>query len=196
MEVRPFRNSGIRIGEKMSELALTEEEFRKLIEEKDSDAWTRLVKKYLRYVMRIVLPIVNFDYHHAEDVSQLVFIELFKSLGTLDDLSKFKPFLARIAVRTALKFKKRLKRAGRPPPQWMEDSKGAIEREAREEPEEWRRLRRCIERLPPKQREVINLFYFAELSYKETAVAMKTSPNNVLQLLFKARRRLKSLMEE
>jgi len=180
----------------MSELDLTEEEFRKLIEEKAPDAWTRLVKKSLRYVMRIVLPIINFDYHYAEDVSQLVFIELLKSLGTLDDLSKFKPFLARIAVRAALKFKKRLERAGMSPPQWMEDSKGTVEREAREEPEECRRLRRCIEMLPPRQREVINLFYFAELSYKETAVAMKTSPNNVLQLLFKARRRLKGFMEE
>ena len=175
----------------MSDWVLTEEEFRKLTVEKDPEAWTRLVKKFLPYIMTIAISIVCRDFHYAEDVSQLVFLELFKSLHTLKKLSGFKAFLARITVRIACKFKKRIERTKEPPPLSMQHSEGGLEAE---EPEEWGRLRSCIERLPPRQREAINLFYFAELSYEETAEAMKTSPNNVLQLLFKSRKRLKGLM--
>ena len=62
--------------------------------------------------------------------------------------------------------------------------------------EEYRSLYRAIELLPDTQREIITLFYFSNLSVKDIAGIIGKSEINVKVQLFRARERLKNLMED
>lgn len=49
--------------------------------------------------------------------------------------------------------------------------------------------------LPGRQREILDLFYFSEMSIKEIALLMKLTPENVRVLAFRAKKTLKEYME-
>ena len=71
------------------------------------------------------------------------------------------------------------------------DEADAASRSARVPPEE---LRRAIERLPESERTPLLLFHFRRLSHKEIASVMGISALAVTMRLFKARRKLRTML--
>jgi RNA polymerase sigma-70 factor (ECF subfamily) len=67
----------------------------------DTRAFTGIVHKYQRMVLTIVLKIVE-NREDAEDITQEVFIKVFKSLEQFKEESEFSTWLYRIAYNTTL----------------------------------------------------------------------------------------------
>lgn len=57
-------------------------------------------------------------------------------------------------------------------------------------------VRDLVERLPPRDRRAVALFYYADLSLVEVAQAMQTSPSEVKSRLYRARRRMARLWRD
>ncbi|MEG2017239.1 MAG: sigma-70 family RNA polymerase sigma factor [Clostridium sp.] len=62
--------------------------------------------------------------------------------------------------------------------------------------EERRKLYVAILALPPSSMEVVMLFYFCNMSLKDIAENLNMNPGAVRTLLFRARQKLKTLLEE
>ena len=50
-------------------------------------------------------------------------------------------------------------------------------------------------KLPDRQREILELFYFSEMSMKQIAEIMKLTPQNVRVLAYRAKKQLREDME-
>lgn len=50
-------------------------------------------------------------------------------------------------------------------------------------------------KLPDRQREILELFYFSELSIKEIAEIMRLTSQNVRVLAYRAKKKLREYME-
>lgn len=56
-------------------------------------------------------------------------------------------------------------------------------------------LYEAILKLPDRQREILELFYFSEMSMKQIAEIMKLTPQNVRVLAYRAKKQLREYME-
>ncbi len=62
--------------------------------------------------------------------------------------------------------------------------------------EKHRLLYQALGTLEPRRREVLELMYFSGLAQKEIAAVLRTSPENVRTLAYRAKRELRRYMEE
>ena len=134
----------------------------------DEGAFVDLMRAHYAFVYAVVIGIVN-NPQDAEEIVQDTFLNAYRGLPDLEDTKKFKNWLAKIARNRALN---RL-REGRIdtvsinevgeqalPPSDAPDEK-LILREQRE------LIRRAIETLSPKEREVARSYYLEGSSYDE-----------------------------
>ena len=61
--------------------------------------------------------------------------------------------------------------------------------------EQKKMLYEAILKLPDRQREILELFYFSEMSMKQIAEIMKLTPQNVRVLAYRAKKQLREYME-
>jgi len=131
-----------------------------------------LVKRYEAKMMRYARKFL-FGYEDAEDLVQNVFIKAFVNIQSFDISLKFSSWLYRIAHN---EFINALKKKKREPvsffsidtllPSFVSEEtadKDALKRETKE------LVDRYLNKLKPKYRELLVLYYFEELSYKEIA---------------------------
>ncbi len=124
------------------------------------------------YIRRLVV-----GHHDSEDVTQEVFVRIFRGLPHFKGGSSLTTWVYRIATNEALRWLKRnrsrggeflqaCKVAGRPqePHINFEDMEAVV-------------LQRAITSLPPKQRVVFNLCYYDELSYEQVATIVGGRPS-------------------
>lgn len=129
------------------------------------------------------------DFALAEDIVSNAF---YKALISHDDTATFRYWLLRVcknAVVDAASKKKRIVKL-------TEDIADGYD--AAEEfilSDEYRALYRAIELLSDEYRETITLFYFEELSVREIALLTEKTEENVKVILYRARKKLKALLE-
>src|SRR5205823_14049084 len=117
----------------------------------------------------------------AEDLAQETLLRGYRALGTLADHEKFGSWLCGIALRACLDWLKARERATVPfsvlsnNHQLDEDRQPPIEDRV-EEQEECRRLMREVERLPMIYRQVLMLYYYQDLTYRELAELLGITP--------------------
>ena len=136
----------------------------------------------------------------AADITQDAFIRAYQALDSFRLDKPLAPWLCRIAINLALN---RLKR--QQPALSLDDEAGSLSRELPDlsaEPqsrllqsERQRLLHQAILALPPEQRVVIELRHFQEQSYEEIAAGLDISLANVKSRLFRARQRLRQVLE-
>ena len=134
----------------------------------DRSAFDVLVRRHQKGVWRIVRRYVKRD-ADAADVTQQVFVRAFKGLATFRGAATVRSWLYRIAINCALSWIRDHRREQ--PAEIAEDSLSAMPvapgRIA--ETQDGLRLRAAIAQLPPKQKLVLELRVFDELSFKEVA---------------------------
>jgi RNA polymerase sigma-70 factor (ECF subfamily) len=172
--------------------------------EGEVNAFERLLKKYEQRVLGIVKKHV--PYREAEETSQDVFVKAFQALPRFKHTDKFEAWIARIAIRTCCDFWRKQYRSREVPiedlsekhRQWLE---GALadqsleafgERDSQKEAEEI--LDWALNRLPVKERMVLELSYLEGLSGKEAADLMGCSLANVKIRSFRARKKLEKML--
>jgi RNA polymerase sigma-70 factor (ECF subfamily) len=168
----------------------------------DRQAFGTLVERYQQAVYRIVYRLVG-SVQEAEDLTQEAFISCYRHLNRYDASRPFTPWLYRIAANLAVSRLRHLQRLLRFT--WEQCFYSTFENiaaAAGKEPEnqytaqETRQaLLLDLNQLNPKDRAVITLRYFEELSYQEIAFILQTRPNTVEVRLHRARKKLRLIME-
>lgn len=143
----------------------------------------------------------------ADDLSQEVFIEVYRSIHKFNLESKISTWIYRIAVNKSLDFIKKQKRIKR----WGNIIKINTESDALKD--EWlghsetpdtelenkeriQIMNNAIEKLAPNQKTAFTLNKYEDLSYKEIAEIMETSVSSVESLLHRAKKNLQKLLED
>jgi RNA polymerase sigma-70 factor (ECF subfamily) len=165
----------------------------------DAAAFDSLVAKYASQVYNLAYRMVG-DPEEAEDVAQLVFIRVFRSIGSFRGKASFTTWLYRVATNVCLDELKRRKRRPVPtewpqdgeaepesPPDIGGDPEASVLRRERQE-----LVQRAIQSLPETQRVVIILYDLQGLSYEEIAAALGATLGTVKSRLNRARLALKS----
>ena len=164
----------------------------------DEEAFTTLVKKYQKWVHTLVWRKIG-DFHTAEEITQDIFLKVYKKLSTLKPPDRFPGWLYVIATRHCITWlrKKRM-------PTTSLDAMPTTELEAlcytryemthsEEVSLEHQRelVKRLLQKLPESERTVVTLYYLAEMTSEDISTFLGVSPNTIRSRLRRARNRLK-----
>ena len=157
----------------------------------DEGAFTDLMREYYRLVYTIVIRIVD-NPHDAEEVVQDTFLSAYQGLTQLEDTTKFKSWLAEIARNCARQW---LRKQRDKTVSLDEVSEGVLQTEdspdERLTQQEQRELiRRTMETLPQKDRDIARAFYLEGASYDELTSTHGLSYNAIAFRLFRIKRQL------
>ena len=163
----------------------------------DEGAFTTLVKKYQKWVHTLVWRKID-DFHTAEELTQDIFLKVYKKLSTLKPPDRFPGWLYVITTRHCLTW---LRKKQEPttslntmPTTELEALCYARYEAARSEEasvEHQRELvKRLLQKLPESERTVVTLYYMAEMTSEEVGAFLGVSPNTVRSRLRRARKRL------
>lgn len=134
----------------------------------DRDAFTALVERHRDAVYGLCLRSLG-DAHEADEVTQIVFVRVFRRIETFRGQARFRTWLYRVTVNLC---RNRARDVARRRTEPLEDAAPApggdalarlIERDERD------RVHRAIRALPEKQRWVVELRLGRDLSYREIA---------------------------
>ena len=163
----------------------------------DESAFTMLVNKYQKWVHTLVWRRIG-DFHTAEEITQDVFLKVYKKLSMLKNPNQFPGWLYVIATRRCLAWLRKKKF-----PTKSLDAMSTTELEelcyVHYETEhgnatavEYKRelVKRLLQKLPESERTVVTLYYLAEMTSEEISTFLGVSPNTVRSRLHRARKRL------
>ncbi|NJL15093.1 MAG: sigma-70 family RNA polymerase sigma factor [Microscillaceae bacterium] len=153
----------------------------------DERAFEILVNRHKDKIFTTILLIVK-DTNIAEDLLQDTFIKAVKTIksGKYNEQGKFLPWVSRIAHNLAIDF---FRKERRYPTVVMEENANVFNtlsfaedsvESAQIRKETFRKLRLMIQKLPEKQREVLIMRHYAEMSFQEIADATCVSVNTAL----------------
>ena len=164
----------------------------------DESAFTTLVKKYQKWVHTLVWRKIG-DFHTAEEITQDIFLKVYKKLSTLKPPDHFPGWLYVITTRHCISWlrKKRVSTTSldaMPTVELEELCYLRYEAAHSEEAsiEHQRELvKRLLQKLPESERTVVTLYYLAEMTSEEVSAFLGVSPNTIRSRLRRARKRLK-----
>ena len=164
----------------------------------DDNAFTDLIRKYQWQVQAHVLRKIG-DFHIAEDITQETFLRAYQNLETLNDPTQFRKWLHAIVDHLCVAWfrKKRLQIQSLEETDISEIETDAYSRYVAEErakttDEAQRELvKKLLARLKERDREVITLHYFEEMTSSEIGTYLGVSENTIKSRLHRARQQLK-----
>jgi RNA polymerase sigma-70 factor, ECF subfamily len=159
----------------------------------DRSAFDVLVRRHQKGVWRVVRRYVKRD-ADAADITQQVFVRSFKGLATFRGAASVRSWLYRIAINCALT--------------WIRDHKREVSSDIAEDAlmeaaaapgriasaQDGKRLRAAIEQLPPKQKLVLELRVFDDLSFKEVAELAECTENTAKVSFHYAVKKLREIL--
>jgi RNA polymerase sigma-70 factor (ECF subfamily) len=185
------------------------EEDRKLIvrcREGDQLAFEALVSKYQQTIFNLACHYVGYN-EEVEDIVQKIFLKVYFSLPKFDIKRPFFPWLYRIAINQCYDELRRLRREKvyTFSELSLEETSGIEKLIGANEPapvvDESRQelhalLHRVLDQLPDQQRLVIVLRDLEAVSYEKIAAILKCTEQAARLKVFRARSRLKTLLEK
>ncbi|MEJ2613841.1 MAG: RNA polymerase sigma factor [Ignavibacteriaceae bacterium] len=167
----------------------------------DIKSFRILVDEHQKKVLNTCYRFLN-NKEDAEDLTQEVFIEVYKSISSFRGESEISTWIYRIAVTKSLDFirkKKRKKRYAVLKRVFSDDTLTDTVPDERnlnpglktEENDRIRLLNKALESLPQNQRAAFTLSRYDEMSYKEIAEIMNTTISSVESLIHRAKNNLK-----
>jgi RNA polymerase sigma-70 factor (ECF subfamily) len=176
------------------------------VKQGDTGAFAVLVDKYKQPVMNVAYRMLR-DATEAEDLAQMVFVQVFKAAGRYEVSSKFSTWLFTIARNLCLN---EIRRRSRHPvesmetvhpaqedhaPQQFEDKKTASPPESLLHGELEEKIEEALAGLPENQRLAILLCRQDELSYEEIARVLGCSVSATKSLIHRGRETLKQKLK-
>lgn len=166
----------------MTDTTSTDEDLARRVQRGDADAFGALVERYEAKLLRYGTKFLS----NPEDVADLVqdaFIRAYQNIRSFDPSLRFSPWMYRIAHN---EFVSALRKRSRNPVTFL-DFDALVSHPAYDDPapreREQKEMRALIdaglERISPKYREVLVLYYLEELSYKEIADVLQVPVSTV-----------------
>lgn len=160
----------------------------------EQSLYAGLVDQYKRYVFTLVYRILQHR-AEAEEASQDVFVKAFQNLKNFNRQSKFSTWLYRIAVNTAITYKRRHKMIftslENSAAQINDRGSGILEKEDKR-----KYLDLALEKLNEADRAAVTLFYMDEFSLEEMAGIMNMAPNTIKVRIHRARQRMAEALKQ
>ncbi len=165
----------------------------------DDSAFNTLVERHHKGVHALIWRKIG-DFHYAEELTQDVFLQVYKKLGTLKDPKCFTGWLYVIANRLTLNWIQRHKPARQSleetPLEEINESSYThyvtLEREADAAEQNSEIVKKLLERLPESERTVVTLYYLGEMTVKEIGNFLGVSVNTIKSRLRRGRERLQA----
>jgi RNA polymerase sigma-70 factor (ECF subfamily) len=172
----------------------------------------QLVSNYLKgdkksleiLILRYLKPIYSFVYQYvrnttdAEDLTQEIFVKIWKNLKRFKKEKKFKTWLFVIAKNACFDF---LRKKEKDSVLNLESISQLIDSSS--SPDEFlekkflkEKIKKIIKKLPEKTKEVLNLYYYQGFTFKEIAKIFNESINTIKSRHLRAIATLKKLLEE
>lgn len=163
----------------------------RLARDGDQEAFAAIYDRHARLVRAIAYDATG-DLAVAEDVTQEAFLKAFRKLSQLRDDERFLSWMAGIARRTALSWRRGRRRdrhefrAASPEMATTPQSDDGLLEE----------LRQAIRRLPAKERLALHIFYLEEQPAETARAALGLSSSGFYKLIDRARQRAAALMRQ
>jgi RNA polymerase sigma-70 factor (ECF subfamily) len=171
--------------------------------EGDESAYAELLKRHLQLVYTYVYRLVR-EPDASEDIAQETFVKAWKSLKNYDPkTSKFKTWLLRIARNSSIDYLRKKKHV---PLSYFDTDEGTnvlAETVSSEEESVIEKLERqgdaqmvrsLVEKLHPKQQEVLLLYYAGDTTFEEIASVLNEPTNTIKSRHRRALAALKNLL--
>jgi RNA polymerase sigma-70 factor (ECF subfamily) len=163
----------------------------------DKDAFAQLFKFYQNYLFKLCFSYVQSE-QIALELMQEIYIKLYKNINQFDDKYPFHPWIRRVAVNTCINEKRKNTLTCLP----LDNGEDALSLEEQlastedtqqevESNEMKLIIKKHIDSLPEKQRMVVILRYYEDLSYEEISELMKIPLGTVKTDLYRAKNALK-----
>jgi RNA polymerase sigma-70 factor, ECF subfamily len=162
----------------------------------DKAAMQALYARHGLRIYRFILRLTG-DATIAEDVLSDVFLDLWRSAARFEQKSQVSTWLLAIARHKALSARRRRQ------DEQLDERTAATIQDSTDDPETTalkmdRRaiLRKCLMRLSPAHREVLDLVYYHDKSVDEAAQIVGVSPSTVKTRMFYARSKMTALLQD
>ena len=153
-------------------------------------SFEKLLLQYKSYLYKVAYTYVK-DKQVALDILQETSFKAWLNIHTLKDEEKFKPWITKILVNTALNYIKKESKVI-----YMEDENSIIYSEKSISIEEKLDLYYAIDLLKPKYKTVIILKYFDDMKIEDISYVLNTPENTVKSHLKRAKESLSSILKE
>lgn len=178
----------------------TDEEIASIVQSGKIEPFSILVERYEAKMKRYARKFLS-DSEDINDIVQEIFLKTYKNIQSFDAKRKFSSWIYRIAhnefVNALKKKKKKFLSLSFDLDVFLPHSiKDYGLNEEINRREIAKMINGCLDRLEPKYREPIILYYFEELSYKEIADVMQTPISTVGIRIKRAKEKLKSIYEK
>ena len=163
--------------------------------DRDSAAWDALAKTYWRRVFNIAYKFVA-RYEEAEDLTQEIFVKLFRALPTYDRRASFETWLTRLSRNLCIDHYRRRRRESETfiteidPDAIPLDDLWSRPDATLEQRDDISMVRRALAKLPPTFREPVALRDIHELSYEQIASRLQLPEGTVKSRINRGRREL------
>jgi RNA polymerase sigma-70 factor, ECF subfamily len=159
----------------------------------DEPAFAELLTLYGAHLLRFTGKMMQSSPELVEDLTQEIWLAIFKGLPALRDAAKFRPWAFRIARDRIYREYRRRKIAV----ELLDESQLASLPEAGDpDPAvDTEELQRGLENLSPEHREVLLLSFFEEMSYEEISRVTGSTLGTVRSRIHYAKRTLKNVLE-
>ena len=167
--------------------------------EGDATAWDTLVRTYEKRVFNIAYKFLA-RYEEAEDLTQEIFVKLFRALPTYDRRAQFDTWLTRVSRNLCIDHYRRRRREAEkvtdevdpdaiPMNELLSRPDATLERR-----DEVAMVRQALAKLPPAYRVAVALRDIHELSYEDIAVRLQLPEGTVKSRINRGRRELARLL--
>jgi RNA polymerase sigma-70 factor (ECF subfamily) len=162
----------------------------------DEQAFAELIRAYNAYVYAIVIGIVN-NPLDAEEVVQDIFVNVYRGLAQYEERKKFKSWVAEIARNCARNRLRKQQVDTVPIDEVNEQSSGTEDLPDQQliRSEQRELIRRAMETLPQKDREIVHSYYLDGASYDELIRAHGLSYKAISVRLARAKQKLSKRLE-
>lgn len=162
-----------------------------LAQQGDQEAFAQIYRRYSRSVQMQAMRIVH-QSCEAQDLTQEVFLKVFRHLHTLKDLHAFEGWLRRIVLHAGITYLQRSRRHQQQQGDLTDVADGAIDRveEQVRDRERSEQLSRSMRSLSQVDRQALHEFYFEHRSLQEIANRLQIPLGTIKRRLHVARHRL------
>lgn len=182
-------------------LELRDEEILAQVVQGDSQAYRELVVRHQSLIFTLCLKMLG-DREEAQDAAQEVFFQAYQSLRDYQGGAAFRSWLYKIACNKCLDIRRKKARRASiasisplqedAPTQSSEPTpeEHLVQSEAHSE------LKNAVDSLPEKYRDVVVLYHYQHLSYKEIAEFLGIEPKSVETRMSRAKKMLRDLLRK
>lgn len=163
----------------------------------DQNAFNMIVRRYQKKVYWIIRKMV-LDHDDADDITQEVFLKLYRSLGDFRGESKFFTYLYKIAVNFSINHINKHKKINMRKSETDSVNVRSTDKAADEEMNSKQRtqiLEEAISSLPEQQRAVFNMRYYDNLTYEEISEILNKSVGGMKANYFHAIKKLEKFLK-